>query len=127
MLPLPASMQAYSSLKELLLSLIRELSIKGSGAKRVLDMVVAFKSGGTEESGRATGRMIKATAGAESFTLMVMPTKVSGLMARLMAEAPTCPWMGLGILANGTKTNSKDSVLRPGQIKRNTKETTKRG
>ena len=87
-------------------------------------MVVAFKSGGTEGSGRATGRMIKATAGAESFTLMVMPTKVSGLMARLMAEAPPCTWVELSILANGTKTNSMGSVLRPGQMVKHSKETT---
>ena len=42
-----------------------ELSIKGSGLKKVSDMGVEFKSGRTEVSMRAIGRMTWPMAGAD--------------------------------------------------------------
>ena len=56
---------------------------------------------------------------------MVMFTKVSGEMTRLMAKESTCTQMGLGTKGLGKTTNSMGTVLSFGQMEVNTMAATK--
>ena len=85
-----------------------ELFTKENGLKKVSGLVKALKSGKTEASTWATGRMIKPTVREDSSTLTVMSTRENGKMIRLMEEEPTNMLTAQSMLVTGKKTDNTD-------------------
>jgi hypothetical protein len=106
------------------MSLIMEPFIKANGLKKDFGMAGVSKFGRTAVSMRAIGKTIWPTEEVDSFILMAMSTKESGLMTRHMAEEPMFTWMELNIPVNGVKTNSMDSVSKLGLMALSMKEIT---
>ena len=100
------------------------LFIMVNGPKTAIERAKALKSGRTVANMLATGRMIKPMEKEDSFMLMVMYMKVSGLTTKLKAEELMNIWMELNTSETGKRTDNMVMELKPGQIAQDMKATT---
>ena len=98
-----------------------------NGPKTAIGRARALKSGKTVANMLVTGRMIKPMEKEDSFMLMVMYMKVSGLTTKLKAEELMNIWMELNTSETGKRTDNMVMELKPGQIAQDMKATTSMG